>query len=46
MNLSHNNAPIVRKEAVSEKEIYNDQNFAINPDTLFVDADGDTMTFN
>ncbi len=40
-----NNAPIVRKEAVSEKEIYNDQNFAINPDTLFVDADGDTMTF-
>lgn len=40
-----NNAPIVRKDAVSEKEIYNDQNFAINPDTLFVDADGDTMTF-
>lgn len=40
-----NNAPIVRKDTVSEKEIYNDQNFAINPDTLFVDADGDTMTF-
>ena len=40
-----NNAPIVRKDAVYEKEIYNDQNFAINPDTLFVDADGDTMTF-
>lgn len=40
-----NSAPIVRKDAVSEKEIYNDQNFAINPDTLFVDADGDTMTF-
>ncbi len=40
-----NNAPIVRKDAVCEKEIYSDQNFAINPDTLFVDPDDDTLTF-
>ena len=40
-----NNAPIAKKDAVSEKEIYSDQNFAINPDTLFVDADGDALTF-
>ena len=40
-----NNAPIAKKDAVSEKEIYSDQNFAINPDTLFVDPDDDTLTF-
>ncbi|MBR5218605.1 MAG: S-layer homology domain-containing protein [Clostridia bacterium] len=40
-----NSAPIVRTDAVSEGEIYSDQNFAINPDTLFVDPDDDTMTF-
>ena len=42
---SPNNAPIAKKDAVSEKEIYSDQNFAINPDTLFVDPDDDTLTF-
>ncbi len=42
---SPNNAPITRKDAVSEKEIYSDQNFAINPDTLFIDPDDDTLTF-
>ena len=40
-----NNAPIVRKDAACEKEIYSDQNFAINPDTLFADPDDDTLTF-
>ncbi len=42
---SPNNAPIAKKDAVTEKEIYSDQNFAINPDTLFVDPDDDTLTF-
>ncbi len=42
---SPNSAPVVRKDAVCEKEIYSDQNFAINPDTLFTDPDGDTLKF-
>ena len=40
-----NAAPTVRANAVTEAEIYLNQNFAINPDTLFTDPDGDTMTF-
>jgi hypothetical protein len=40
-----NSAPIVRTDAVAEGEIYSDQKFAINPDTLFIDSDNDTMTF-
>ncbi len=40
-----NSAPIVRADAITEGSIYNDQKFAINPDTLFQDADGDTLTF-
>ena len=41
-----NNPPIVRKDAVCEKEIYSDQNFAINPDTLFADPDDDALFFS
>lgn len=40
-----NSAPVVRADAVTEGEIYADQKFAINPDTLFLDSDGDTLTF-
>lgn len=40
-----NTAPIVRGDAVTEAEIYDDQKYAINPDTLFHDADGNTLTF-
>ena len=40
-----NTAPIVRADAATEGSIYDDQKFAINPDTLFQDADGDTLTF-
>ena len=35
-----NTAPIVRGDAVAEAEIYDDQKYAVNPDTLFQDADG------
>ena len=40
-----NTAPIVRAAAVTEGSIYDDQKFALNPDTLFQDTDGDTLTF-
>ena len=40
-----NTAPIVRADAVTEGSIYDDQKFAINPDTLFQDADGDALSF-
>ena len=40
-----NCAPVVRADAITEGSIYDDQKFAINPDTLFQDADGDTLTF-
>ena len=40
-----NTAPIVRADAATEGNIYDDQKFALNPDTLFQDADGDTLTF-
>ena len=40
-----NTAPMVRADAITEGSIYDDQKFAINPDTLFQDADGDTLTF-
>lgn len=40
-----NNAPIVKIGATSEGSIFDDQSFAINPDTLFVDPDDNTMSF-
>ena len=42
---SQNNAPVVRTDAPKEAEIYADQNYAINPDSLFQDPDGNDMTF-
>ena len=42
---SGNSAPIVRANAIEEAGIYADQNFAINPDTLFEDPDGNDLTF-
>ncbi len=40
-----NTAPVVRGDAPTEGSIYLGQNYAINPDTLFVDPDGDPLTF-
>ena len=40
-----NTAPIVRADAVTEASIYEDQNYALNPDTLFQDPEGDSLTF-
>ena len=40
-----NAAPIVRADAVKESEIFDDQKYAINPDTLFQDTDGNVLTF-
>jgi len=40
-----NTAPIVRGDAPVEKSIYSDQKYAVNPDTLFQDADGNSLTF-
>ena len=40
-----NAAPIVRTDAVTEGSIYSDQKFAVNPDTLFQDPDGNTLEF-
>lgn len=40
-----NTAPIVRADAVTESEIFDDQKYAINPDTLFQDTDGNVLTF-
>lgn len=42
---SPNAAPIVRANAVTEGSIYADQKFAVNPDTLFQDPDGNALTF-
>lgn len=42
---AENTAPIVRADAVTEGSIYADQKFAVNPDTLFLDPDGNPMTF-
>ena len=40
-----NCAPVVRGDAVTEGSIYSDQNYALNPDTLFSDPDGNVLTF-
>ena len=40
-----NCAPVVRADAVTEGSIYSDQNYALNPDTLFSDPDGNVLTF-
>ena len=40
-----NIAPVVRADAPADGSIYDDQKFAINPDTLFVDPDGNPMSF-
>ena len=40
-----NSAPRVRADAITEKTITAGQNFAINPETLFTDPDGDPLTF-
>ena len=40
-----NNAPKVKADAITTKTITEGQNFAINPETLFTDPDGDTLTF-
>ena len=40
-----NSAPTVRSDAVSEGSIYSDQNFALNPELLFDDPDGNTLSF-
>ena len=40
-----NSAPVVRSDAVTEGSIYSDQNYALNPDTLFSDPDGNVLSF-
>lgn len=40
-----NNAPRVKADAITTKAITQGQNFAINPETLFTDPDGDTLTY-
>ena len=40
-----NQAPIVNVDAVTEKTLQEGKKFALNPETLFTDPDGDTMTF-
>ena len=40
-----NCAPVVRADAVTEGSIYSDQNYALNPDTLFSDPDGNVLSF-
>ena len=40
-----NNAPRVKADAITAKTITQGQNFAINPETLFADPDGDTLTY-
>jgi len=40
-----NNAPRVKADAMTAKTITQGQNFAINPETLFTDPDGDTLTY-
>ena len=40
-----NNAPKVKADAITTKTITEGQNFAINPETLFTDPDGDTLTY-
>ena len=40
-----NSAPVVQADAVAEGSIFDDQKYAINPDTLFRDPDGNSMTF-
>lgn len=40
-----NNAPRVKADAIAAKTITLGQNFAINPETLFTDPDGDTLTY-
>ena len=40
-----NSAPVVRADAVTEGSIYSDQNYALNPDTLFSDPDGNVLSF-
>lgn len=40
-----NSAPKVKAGAITAKTITQGQNFAINPETLFTDPDGDTLTY-
>lgn len=40
-----NNAPKVKADAITTQSITEGQNFAINPETLFTDPDGDTLTY-
>lgn len=40
-----NNAPKVKADAITAKTITLGQNFAVNPETLFTDPDGDTLTY-
>lgn len=40
-----NNAPKVKADAITTKTITQGQKFAINPETLFTDPDGDTLTY-
>lgn len=40
-----NNSPRVKADAITTKTITKGQNFAINPETLFTDPDGDTLTY-
>ena len=40
-----NNAPKVKADAMTTKTITVGQNFAINPETLFTDPDGDKLTY-
>ena len=40
-----NTAPIVRTEAPKEASVYADQNYALNPDTLFEDLEGNDLIF-
>lgn len=40
-----NNAPKVKAGAMTEKTITQGQNFAVNPEGLFMDPDGDTLSY-
>jgi len=40
-----NNSPRVKADAITGKTITEGQNFAINPETLFTDPDGDELTY-
>ena len=42
---SPNGAPTVRADALTQASIFDDQSYAVNPDTLFRDPDGDSLYF-